>query len=264
MLYLHVIEGKDLPKMGLLGKTDPYLTITLSDSNITHTTKVISNSLSPTWDQKFSFPVKSESQVLKIIMKDKNVVSDGCISSLEVPIRSLQKYHIDNLWYQMRPFGGVKSGGRIHLVLHYCDVNDKPFVSQTTTTPPPMPAPQPTMFSPQQTQFLPQQQRFMPTFQQPNLYMMPNQNLYMMPNQNMVMMPNQNMTMMPNQNMVMMPNQNMAMMSNQPMMQNSNPYIEQNPNPYAEQNQTSSTEQNQSSYMTPKDDDEPPNPYLNL
>ena len=136
MLHVKVIEARDLPKMDLFGKIDPYVLIQVSGSKTIERTKTIDKNYNPKWNQQFHFSVPSLAETLHFLLKDKDVgSSDDPVSKLEIPLNSIPRGQIIDRWYDLRPLPGVKKGGQIHIALHLCGVNDQPWVQ---LPPPPM------------------------------------------------------------------------------------------------------------------------------
>ncbi|KAJ8434980.1 hypothetical protein Cgig2_027823 [Carnegiea gigantea] len=58
VLSVTVISADDLPAADLLGKSDPYVTLTMKKSEIKNKTRVVNESLNPVWNQTFDFLVE--------------------------------------------------------------------------------------------------------------------------------------------------------------------------------------------------------------
>lgn len=55
-----MIEARDIPKMDVLtGSADPFVVLHLGDKE--SKTRVVKHSLTPVWDEEFSFPLELES-----------------------------------------------------------------------------------------------------------------------------------------------------------------------------------------------------------
>ncbi|KAH0789827.1 C2 domain containing protein [Histomonas meleagridis] len=187
-LHLRVIEAQDIAKMDAY-KSDPYCVINLTSSNDTRRTRTIENTLNPRWNEEFHFNVPNPSMsALKILMRDKDLIKDDDMATLEIQLCALPVGQVIDQWYNMIPVRRVKKGGRIHLVLHLAPTGAPPF-QPTVARPPmqtqPMMHPQPMM----------QQPMMAPPMQQP--MMPPPQNPMMPPPQNPMMPPPQNPMMPP-------------------------------------------------------------------
>ena len=136
VLHLKIVEAKDIPKMDTVGLTDPYIVLHLG-TGPEMKTSVKKNTLTPVWNETFSIPVTDVNAKLSLLMEDKDVAADDKISTLDIEIKSLPYGQVVDQWFQLNPVKGVKNGGSIHLVLHFCDAQDKAFVASRPPPPPP-------------------------------------------------------------------------------------------------------------------------------
>ncbi|KAJ6355133.1 hypothetical protein OIU77_005679 [Salix suchowensis] len=58
VLSVTVISADDLPMVDLMGKADPFVTVTMKKSEMTNKTRVVNNCLNPVWNQTFDFVVE--------------------------------------------------------------------------------------------------------------------------------------------------------------------------------------------------------------
>ncbi|CAK7345346.1 unnamed protein product [Dovyalis caffra] len=58
VLSVTVISAEDLPVVDLMGKADPFVTLTMKKSGMRNKTRVVNNSLNPVWNQPFDFVVE--------------------------------------------------------------------------------------------------------------------------------------------------------------------------------------------------------------
>ncbi|KAL0904774.1 hypothetical protein M5K25_026924 [Dendrobium thyrsiflorum] len=58
VLSVTVISAEDLPAMDVLGKADPFVVLTMKKTDAKNKTRVVNNSLNPTWNQTFDFVVE--------------------------------------------------------------------------------------------------------------------------------------------------------------------------------------------------------------
>ncbi|KAF3320271.1 hypothetical protein FCM35_KLT22127 [Carex littledalei] len=58
VLSVNVVSAEDLPAMDIAGKSDPYVVLNMKKSKTKHKTRVVNESLNPTWDQTFDFVVE--------------------------------------------------------------------------------------------------------------------------------------------------------------------------------------------------------------
>lgn len=145
-LHLRVVEARGLPKMDIIGKSDPYCLIQISGTRRIERTRVINNNNDPVWNQEFHFPVSNPQQTLCILVKDQDTISaDDPISRLDLSLATLYPGQVSDQWFDLIPVKGVKKGGSIHLVLHLAQAGQQPFVpmqggypQQMNRGPPPM------------------------------------------------------------------------------------------------------------------------------
>ncbi|OAY78537.1 Synaptotagmin-5 [Ananas comosus] len=58
VLSVTVISAEDLPAMDLMGKADPFVALTMKKTETKYKTRVVNDSLNPTWNQTFDFVVE--------------------------------------------------------------------------------------------------------------------------------------------------------------------------------------------------------------
>ncbi|CAL0330470.1 unnamed protein product [Lupinus luteus] len=58
VLSITVISGEDLPATDLMGKSDPFVVLTLKKAGTKNHTRVVNDSLNPVWNQTFDFVVE--------------------------------------------------------------------------------------------------------------------------------------------------------------------------------------------------------------
>ena len=200
-LNIRVVEAKELAKMDTFGSSDPYCLLQISGSSQIQKTKVVKNSLTPSFNQEFQFPISDIRATLHILVKDEDAgSSDDVMAKLELALSSLPVGQVTDQWYPMRPAPGVSKGGDIHLVLHLAHHGDTPFVPK---------------MQPQMQQNMYPQQPMMQPQMQPNMY--PQQPM-MQPQMQPNMYPQQPM-MQPQMQPNMYPQQPMMQPGMQPMMQ---------------------------------------------
>jgi len=224
-LNIRVVEAKELAKMDTFGSSDPYCLLQISGSSQIQKTKVVKNSLTPSFNQEFQFPISDIRATLHILVKDEDAgSSDDAMAKLELALSSLPVGQVTDQWYPMRPAPGVNKGGDIHLVLHLAHHGDTPFVpkmqpqmQQNMYPQQPMMQPQmqPNMY-PQQPMMQPQMQPMMQPQMQPNMY--PQQPM-MQPQMQPMMQPQMQPNMYPQQPMMQPGMQPMMQPGMQPMMQ---------------------------------------------
>ena len=127
-LHIRIIEAKDIAKMDTIGKTDAYCQFGINGKT-THSTKVIDNSLTPKWDEEFTFPISNPvSDTFHLVMKDRDIGIDDLMATLDISLSSLPIGVVVDNWYPLQQVDKVPKGGIIHLLLHFAPTNAPPFV----------------------------------------------------------------------------------------------------------------------------------------
>ena len=107
-LHLGLIQGKDLVKNDMIGKSDPYAVISFDDEALK--TKTVKNSQNPEWnfDADISIGIDGPRHVnIDVFDKDK-FGKDKCLGSAQLDVADIQDGNIlDNNWI---PLSGAKSG----------------------------------------------------------------------------------------------------------------------------------------------------------
>jgi len=128
-LHVRLLQAKDIAKMDTFGKTDAYCLLALNGSSPVKS-KVIKNNMTPVWNEEFHFNVSSpQGDILKIKMRDEDVVCDDDMATLDLYLSSLPVGMVVDNWYAMMPCRKVKKGGLLHLLLHLCPPGGRAFLS---------------------------------------------------------------------------------------------------------------------------------------
>lgn len=129
VLYLEAVEGKDVPKMDVIGKCDPFLVFNLaSKPSETWKTKDITQTFEPKWNQIFKIPIISDADTLHAELFDKDKFTENdLISTYDIKLKDLPFGKVKDDWFYFNPHKGVKKGGQIHLKLHFANHTDAPF-----------------------------------------------------------------------------------------------------------------------------------------
>jgi Ca2+-dependent lipid-binding protein len=66
MLHVKVLNGRNLRRADFMGKSDPYVRISLGEGTLSKKTQVKKNTLNPDWNESFDLVVQDQnSQVLE-------------------------------------------------------------------------------------------------------------------------------------------------------------------------------------------------------
>lgn len=111
LLYIDVIEAKDVPAMDSNGLSDPYIKLSMKERHGKKKTSVQYEALTPYWNCHLSFKVESiMTDVLHIVLCDYDKLSkDDKISSLDLEISKLTFGAVCDKWYSMKTFKHVSS-----------------------------------------------------------------------------------------------------------------------------------------------------------
>lgn len=135
-MYLHIkaVEAKDVPKMDIIGKSDPFLKFTLNTSSQEYRTKTIKNTLTPQWHEDIHIPITSNmNDLLHIGLYDEDKFSkNDLISTRDFPVSEFRVGEIKDTWYDFSPIPKLAkksiSGGKVRLIFHLANSGDEPFV----------------------------------------------------------------------------------------------------------------------------------------
>jgi hypothetical protein len=126
-----IIEAKHLPRMDTFGEADPYVEVRLG--NTCKVTKVIKNTLSPEWQEYFTFAVTGLGAKLAFLMYDWNRFgSHHFMGKVSIPIGQLDEQEEGtNLWYELEEQDSASSNGAIHVIIQWKRNESDPWPNQT-------------------------------------------------------------------------------------------------------------------------------------
>lgn len=128
ILHIKAVGATDIPKMDVIGKADPYLSIKYNKSDKPLKTSYCKKTYSPIWDEEFHLPVDNNDFIhMELIDYDK-LTDDDLISTRDFPIQSFQLGKIYDDWFDFFPAPKIPKPGKVHLVFHLANNDDKPFV----------------------------------------------------------------------------------------------------------------------------------------
>lgn len=118
--FVRIIEANNIPKMDVIGKSDPYIKLTVSsDSHEWSSTMVKDNTQEPVWNESFLFWITNPVQdKLMFKMWDKDVGNDDLISTLELPLSNFKVGQKVEDWFDFVPAPKVESGGRVKMLIY--------------------------------------------------------------------------------------------------------------------------------------------------
>jgi Ca2+-dependent lipid-binding protein len=141
-MQLNVFVGgaTGIAKMDTFGKSDPFIVLSLSESPVKKQTSVKDNTLTPVWNETFTFPLYNPSrQALTLLLKDKDVAADDDMATLEIQLAQLPIGAVVAQNYDFRPVKGVKTGGQVSLKLQIAAETVPPFSAWSLPPRPPGP-----------------------------------------------------------------------------------------------------------------------------
>lgn len=137
LLHIRAVEAKDIPKMDIVGKADPYLSFQINGIPEKWKTDDIKQSFEPVWNQEFHIPINQiKDTVLHVELYDwDKVSSDDLISTKDFQLESFEIGRVYDKWYDFFPALNVEKPGKIHLVMQIANPDDYPFIQMTKELP---------------------------------------------------------------------------------------------------------------------------------
>lgn len=118
------VEAKEIPKMDVIGNSDPFVIITLLDQNEQKPfkTKTISNNASPVWQEDGYFVIKDDySQSVKFQVYDEDIKNHDEIGSFTIKMEDVEQKltGVVDKWINIEPASKKKKkAGKFHI--KYC------------------------------------------------------------------------------------------------------------------------------------------------
>jgi len=114
VLNVTVLEAKDLKPLNLMGRSDPFVVLSMDDKKEKSTFKT--NTSDPVWNEEFSIGVTTLRSTLKVEVfdKSKNDTPEGAI---EIPLKNLEKQEKMDNWYDLSNSAN-EDCGQIRLKFH--------------------------------------------------------------------------------------------------------------------------------------------------
>lgn len=116
VLSVTVISADDLPAMDVMGKSDPYVVLTLKKTEAKNKTRVVNESLNPVWNQTFDFVVEDALHDMLILeVWDHDTFGKDYMGRC---IMTLTRVILEGEYEDSFPLDGAKSG-RLNLRLKW-------------------------------------------------------------------------------------------------------------------------------------------------
>ena len=102
-LHIRIVEARDVPNMDIVGKSDPFVVVTVSGTTRKWKTQTVQNSSSPIWNHKLMIQlVSGQIETIKLTLYDNDELSDPDeIASLKIPVSQLADGNVKDAWYPM-------------------------------------------------------------------------------------------------------------------------------------------------------------------
>lgn len=127
-LNLKIVEADNIPKMDLIGKADPFVTVFLTESKATDKTEYKSKTYTPKWDKQMFLEVVSLSEFAKFELRDHDANGKhDLIGTFQRRIKDFQPGIVVDEWINVDKAKGVKKVARIHIVSHLAYADMCPF-----------------------------------------------------------------------------------------------------------------------------------------
>ncbi|KAK8894367.1 Extended synaptotagmin-3 [Tritrichomonas musculus] len=119
------VEAKNVIKMDVIGKSDPYIIISLldQDDQKPFKTEAKDNTSEPTWNEEGFFTIKEDySQTVKFEMYDEDIKNDDKIGSYTIKMSDVKQKltGINDEWVDLVPDPKLKGKKPGELHLKYC------------------------------------------------------------------------------------------------------------------------------------------------
>ena len=116
-IHIHIMDGYDIPKVDLIGKTDSYVRIKLNDREFHEKTKVVDNSLNPVWNETIILYSLCQKPYIQIELKGKSTIKDQLIGTANIELDDITSTKSKEITENLIPAKGMKKGGKIHLYI---------------------------------------------------------------------------------------------------------------------------------------------------
>jgi sterol 3beta-glucosyltransferase len=113
LLFVDVIEGKNLPNKDLIGQSDPF--VVLKVGKIAQSTSVVDNNANPKWNETLWVEVE-DSDMLTLECWDKDPVGQDLIGRASIAVKSIAAEKDE--WLPLTDSKSSKECGQIHVKYH--------------------------------------------------------------------------------------------------------------------------------------------------
>lgn len=118
ILTVHVVEARDLKPMDMDDTSDPYVILEIENQRIE--TNYKKQTVSPVWNESFTFDIVNGREALKCTVMNKGTLYEGEFEGqCYVSLNGLRDQMKHDLWFDLTDENGLQSQGRIRLMLHW-------------------------------------------------------------------------------------------------------------------------------------------------
>ncbi|CAF1626992.1 unnamed protein product, partial [Adineta ricciae] len=118
-LEVSVIEGRNLKDKDVVGKNDAYVEVYV-DKDYKQRTVTVKDTNDPTWNQRFTFNLKSNPDYLYLNVYDEDVVGRDSVGSAKIDLRKhVYGKSMYNVWVPLPQMLGLRSNGEIHVIVEH-------------------------------------------------------------------------------------------------------------------------------------------------
>ena len=126
ILTVHVVEARDLKKMNMDGTTDPSVVMQIEDQKTE--TNFKKGTLSPVWNESFTFDIVHGRDNLLVVVTDKDHLStDEMVGQCQISLQDLRDQMKHDQWCDLTDKNGKAEKGRIRLMLQWVYSKEKYF-----------------------------------------------------------------------------------------------------------------------------------------
>eukprot|EP00760_Papus_ankaliazontas_P028012 PhM_4_TR3477/c0_g1_i1/m.77906 len=113
-LVVIVVGCRDLRAADIGGKSDPFVKLTLGD--VTHQTSIMKDTLTPKFDETFTFDNATMDAAMQINVYDKDLITEELLGTAELFCDTLVKGQSVSVWLPLRGTNKGVVGLRLHAI----------------------------------------------------------------------------------------------------------------------------------------------------
>ena len=106
-LTVNIERARGLPRMDTFGSADPFVSITCGKGT-RYKTKVIKNTLNPTWNEEFIYNVEDSARELKMVLYDWSLTKEeDFIGQIVIPTSEIEAHPFQDEWFKLKALNGT-------------------------------------------------------------------------------------------------------------------------------------------------------------